>query len=74
MYDMTVADAMKWLAEVRGIKISRRSFYNWLKVGIRGVKLQHHTIRNPRPTHKDRQMIVVNEDHLEKFLAAIGLG
>ena len=70
---MKVNAAIEFLAG-RGVKISRRGFYNWLTVGVRGVTLQHDTTPNSIVTAKDRDVIVVTPHQLETFLASIGIG
>lgn len=69
---MKIDEAVVYLAS-RGVRVSRRTVYNWIRVGVRGCRLQHDSVPNPIVTAKDRHVVVIRPEQLESFLAAAGV-
>ena len=70
---MKCTAALEYLAQRHRLKLSKRSLYNWVRVGVRGVKLEHDTVPNVHPTAKDREVIVFRRDQLDRFLERLGV-
>jgi hypothetical protein len=69
---MKVDEAVAHL-KTRGVSISRRGLYGWIRNGVRGIRLEHCTVANPVLTAKNREVIVVTAQQLDSFLAAVGV-
>ena len=72
---MKVDAALAYLRNRYGMTVTRRTLYNWVKLGVRGVKLQHSGVPNPLgPTCKDPVVLALTAQQIETFLASVGVG
>ena len=70
---MKVDAALAHLRQHHGMTVTRRTLYNWIKAGVRGVRLQHSLVPSTCPTAKDREVVVISPAQIEAFLASVGV-
>jgi len=64
---MTVEQAIAYLKEKHGRKVSRRSVYNYVNVGVGGVKLAAESVPSPI-----KSVLRFSTDSLDSFVASVG--
>ena len=70
---MKVDDVVQYLKSRYGMTLSRRSIYNWVKLGVRGTKLQHSLVPSACSTAKDREVVVISPAQIAAFLVSAGV-